>query len=97
MSAAPSAPKPVTLPQPRLDAVWKVVLLNDEVNLMPYVMHVLLQVFSMTREKAQEHMREAHETGRSIVWSGSRERAEHYLLLLNQWHLGALLECEDAR
>jgi ATP-dependent Clp protease adaptor protein ClpS len=97
MPTAPSAPKPVTLPQPRLDAVWKVVLLNDEVNLMPYVMHVLLQVFSMTREKAQEHMREAHETGRSIVWSGSRERAEHYLLLLNQWHLGALLECEDAR
>jgi ATP-dependent Clp protease adaptor protein ClpS len=92
---APTVPKPQTRPRPDLDAVWKVVLLNDEVNLMPYVMHVLMRVLSMSRETAQVHMEEAHKTGRSVVWIGVKEKAEHYVLLLNQWHLGAILE-QDA-
>jgi ATP-dependent Clp protease adaptor protein ClpS len=75
-----------------MDAAWKVVLINDDTNIMPYVTHVLMQIFSITREAAHEHMREAHETGRSVLWSGVRERAEHYVLLLNQWHLQAELE-----
>jgi ATP-dependent Clp protease adaptor protein ClpS len=94
MPEAPTLPSPATVTRPRqqLDAVWKVVLLNDEVNLMPYVMHVLMKVFTMSKPKAQQHMKEAHETGRSIVWTGAKEPAEHFVMKLNQWHLAAELE-----
>jgi ATP-dependent Clp protease adaptor protein ClpS len=92
MPVAPTTPTPEIQPHPILDSLWKVVLLNDDVNLMPYVMHALVKVFSMSKEKAQQHMKEAHDTGRSIVWIGAKERAEHYVLMLNQWHLGAELE-----
>jgi ATP-dependent Clp protease adaptor protein ClpS len=92
MPQAPATPKPSIQPRPALDGIWKVVLLNDDVNLMLYVMHVIMKVFSVSKEKAQQHMNEAHETGRSIVWTGTKERAEHYVLLLNQWHLTAELE-----
>jgi ATP-dependent Clp protease adaptor protein ClpS len=31
------------------------------------------------------------------VWSGARERAEHYAFALQQWHLTVILESDEAR
>lgn len=71
---------------------WRVVVLNDPVNLMSYVVLVFRKVFGYNESTARKHMLEVHEEGRSIVWSGLREQAEHFAFVLHQWHLTAILE-----
>ena len=75
-----------------LDLPWQVVVHNDPVNLMTYVTMVFQKVFGFTREKAEKHMLEVHRQGRSIVWSGMRERAELYVQQLHGYLLLATLE-----
>ncbi len=75
-----------------LDLPWQVVVHNDPVNLMSYVTMVFQKVFGFTREKAEKHMLEVHREGRSIVWSGMRERAELYVQQLHGYLLLATLE-----
>lgn len=71
---------------------WNVVVHNDPVNLMSYVTMVFQRVFGLPREKAEQHMLEVHQRGRSILWSGMRERAELYVQQLHQHLLLATLE-----
>jgi ATP-dependent Clp protease adaptor protein ClpS len=75
-----------------LDLPWQVVVHNDPVNLMTYVTMVFQKVFGFTREKAEKHMLEVHRQGRSIVWSGMRERAELYVQQLHGYLLLATIE-----
>jgi ATP-dependent Clp protease adaptor protein ClpS len=75
-----------------LDLPWQVVVHNDPVNLMSYVTMVFQKVFGFTLEKAEKHMLEVHQQGRSIVWSGVRERAELYVQQLHGYLLLATLE-----
>jgi len=75
-----------------LDLPWQIVVHNDPVNLMTYVTMVFQKVFGFTREKAEQHMLEVHQQGRSIVWSGVRERAELYVQQLHGYLLLATLE-----
>lgn len=78
-----------------LDPVWRVVVLNDPVNLMNYVVMVFRKVLGFEESRAVRHMREVHEKGRSIVWSGNRERAEIYAYQLQHWRLQTMLERDD--
>ena len=71
---------------------WNVVAHNDPVNLMSYVTMVFQKVFGCSQEKARHHMLEVHQKGRSIVWSGGREPAEHYVQQLHGYLLLATLE-----
>jgi ATP-dependent Clp protease adaptor protein ClpS len=75
-----------------IDVPWNVVVHNDPVNLTTYVTHVFQKVFGYTRTKAQKHMLEVHQLGRSIVWTGNRERAEAYIEQLHGYLLLATLE-----
>lgn len=75
-----------------LDLPWQVVVHNDPINLMSYVTMVFQKVFGFTHEKAERHMLEVHQKGRSIVWSGVRERAELYVQQLHGYLLLATLE-----
>src|ERR1700693_5299760 len=75
-----------------LDLPWLVVVHNDPVNLMSYVTMVFQRVFGYPREKAERHMLEVHQNGRSILWSGVRERAELYVQQLHGYLLLATLE-----
>ena len=81
-----------TRPKEGLDVPWQVVVHNDPVNLMTYVTMVFQRVFGYPREKAEEHMLEVHQKGRSILWSGVRERAELYVQQLHGYLLLATLE-----
>ena len=74
------------------DVPWQVVVHNDPVNLMTYVTMVFQKVFGYPREKAERHMLEVHQKGRSILWSGMRERAELYVQQLHGYLLLATLE-----
>jgi ATP-dependent Clp protease adaptor protein ClpS len=75
-----------------LDLPWLVVVHNDPVNLMTYVTMVFQRVFGLSREKAERHMLEVHQQGRSVLWSGMRERAELYVQQLHGYLLLATLE-----
>jgi ATP-dependent Clp protease adaptor protein ClpS len=76
---------------------WHVVVLNDPVNLMSYVVMVFKKVLGFDETRARKHMLEVHEQGRSLVWSGHREQAEAYVFSLQQWHLTAVLESHETR
>src|ERR1700755_1026528 len=75
-----------------LDVPWQVVVHNDPVNLMSYVTMVFQRVFGYPREKAERHMLEVHQNGRSILWAGMREPAELYVQQLHGYLLLATLE-----
>ncbi len=74
---------------------WSVVVHNDPVNLMSYVTLIFRKVFGFPREKAERHMLEVHQKGRSIVWSGGREQAEFYVQQLHSHLLLATIERGD--
>ncbi len=75
-----------------LDLPWNVVVHNDPVNLMSYVTMVFQKVFGYPKEKAEIHMMEVHRDGRSILWSGVRERAELFVQQLHGYLLLATIE-----
>ncbi len=91
------APSTATATATRPADVWHVVVLNDPVNLMSYVVMVFKKVFGFDEVRARKHMLEVHEQGRSVLWSGERERAEAYVFTLQQWHLTAVLETHETR
>lgn len=78
-----------------LSTPWNVVVHNDPINLMSYVTMVFRRVFGYSKDKAEMHMREVHYKGRSIVWSGNREKAEFYVQELHTYLLKATLERPD--
>jgi ATP-dependent Clp protease adaptor protein ClpS len=95
--ATTTAPSPAaeTREKETVAGTWRVVVLNDPVNLMSYVVTVFRKVLGFDEPTARKHMLEVHEQGRSVVWSGLRERAEHYAFTLQQWHLSAVLESDE--
>ncbi len=98
-SASPfhkTAPESSPETQVAKEPPWNVVVLNDPVNLMSYVVMVFRRVFGYDLEKARRHMLEVHQLGRSVLWTGEREKAEHFVYTLQQWQLTSVLE-KDAR
>jgi len=81
-----------TRAEEELDLAWHVVVHNDPVNLMSYVTMVFQRVFGYPRDRAERHMLEVHQKGRSILWSGMRERAELYVQQLHGYLLLATIE-----
>lgn len=88
--------QPAAATKVRPETPWRVVVLNDPVNLMSYVVMVFKKVFGYDERRARRHMLEVHEKGRSVVWAGAREPAEAYVFTLQQWHLTAVLEADES-
>jgi ATP-dependent Clp protease adaptor protein ClpS len=89
------APKTGTEAKVQTEGMWKVIVLNDPVNLMSYVVMVFRRVFGYDENKARKHMLEVHEQGRSVLWAGPRERAEAYAYTLQNWQLNSVLEKDE--
>ena len=75
-----------------LDVPWNVVVHDDPVNLMGYVTWVLMKIFGYEEKKAAAMMMQVHQLGRSIVWTGQREKAEFYVQQLQAHLLQTSLE-----
>ncbi|MBC8347863.1 MAG: ATP-dependent Clp protease adaptor ClpS [Verrucomicrobia bacterium] len=88
-------PEVETEEQDELLRPWKVLVVNDPVNLMSYVVMVFRKVFGYDETQATHHMKEVHELGRSVLWIGEREQAEGYVYQLHRWRLQASLEKDD--
>ncbi len=78
--------------QVSLDVPWNVIVHDDPVNLMHYVTFVLMKIFGYDEKKATILMMQVHKSGRSIVWSGEREKAEFYVQQLQAHQLKTSLE-----
>lgn len=75
---------------------WNVIVHNDPINLTDYVTMVFMRVFGYPRPKAETLMLEVHNNGRSLVWSGGHEQAEHYVHQLHGYQLLATMEKSGA-
>lgn len=72
--------------------MWNVVVWDDPVNLMSYVVWVFRSLFGHDETKATELMLDVHHKGRAIVNSAPRERAELDVTRLHHHGLWATLE-----
>lgn len=96
MIEAPAAvPEESTEPRSGLEPGFLVICWNDPVNLMDYVTHVFQIVFAWPRQKAEKHMLQVHEQGKSILVRESMEKAEHYVHQLQKYSLHATMEREE--
>ena len=75
-----------------LEPGYQVICWNDPVNLMDYVTHVFQVVFGWKRKKAEKHMLEVHNNGRSLLTRESLEKAEFYVHQLQIYNLHATME-----
>jgi ATP-dependent Clp protease adaptor protein ClpS len=81
-----------TLEATSLDVPWNVVVHDDPVNLMNYVTWVFVKVFGYSQIRATKLMMEVHQAGKSIVWTGAKERAELYTQQLQGFQLKTSME-----
>ena len=81
-----------TLETTQIDVPWNVIVHDDPVNLMGYVTLVLMKIFGYDEKKAAVLMMQVHQLGKSIVWSGEREKAEFYTQQLQAHQLKTSLE-----
>jgi ATP-dependent Clp protease adaptor protein ClpS len=77
------------------ERAWIVVVWNDPVNLMRYVVYVFQKLFGFTREKATKLMLQVHNEGRAVVSTGTREKCEGDVARLHAHGLWATLQRED--
>ncbi len=87
---------PVQLPDSDIDLdvdrAWNVIVWDDPVNLMDYVVYVFQKLFGYSEAKATKLMLEVHNEGRSVVVSGPREKAEIDCHRLHHYGLWATIE-----
>jgi ATP-dependent Clp protease adaptor protein ClpS len=91
MSAAPSTPtreRPTRDTGGRTGDAWRVIVLNDNHNTFEGVAAALASTLpGVTYERGLALANRIHVSGLAIVWSGHRERAEHYWELLKEYGL----------
>jgi ATP-dependent Clp protease adaptor protein ClpS len=74
------------------DKPWIAIVWNDPINLMSYVTHVFMTVFSYPKAKAEKLMLDVHHRGKAVVSSGTRERMELDVHTLHGYGLWATLQ-----
>lgn len=101
----PATESPLLLPETQEETSAKskdakapaylVIVWNDPVNIMGFVTHVFQKVFGWDRKKAEKHMLEVHEEGKSVVARENQERAEAYVHQLQAYSLHATMEVDQ--
>jgi len=84
--------RPEVAERPGVDRPWQVVVWNDPVNLMSYVVWVFRKLFGHSESEATRLMLQVHHEGRAVVSSGPLEKAESDCHRLHHHGLWATLE-----
>jgi len=94
---APPETEKKNKPDPKAlrDRGYLVICWNDPVNLMDYVTHVFQVVFGWPKAKAERHMLQVHQAGKSLLARESFEKAEHYVHQLQGFGLHATMERDE--
>lgn len=71
---------------------WNVIVWDDPVNLMSYVVYVFRKVFGYPEPVARKLMLDVHHKGKALVASEPREMAEFYVRQLHAHGLQATME-----
>ena len=74
------------------DKPWIVIVWDDPVNLMTYVVLVFRRLFGFSKEKATRLMLQVHNEGKAVVASGTREEAEYDCQRLHEHGLWATVQ-----
>jgi ATP-dependent Clp protease adaptor protein ClpS len=85
-------PQVVTAEQVETELPWQVVVWDDPVNLMSYVVMVLRRVFGFERARAERLMLQVHHEGSAVVATEPREQAELHVAQLHGYGLLATME-----
>lgn len=75
-----------------LEPGYLVICWDDPVNLMDFVTHVFQAVFAWAKPKAEFHMLQVHNQGKSVLTRESLEKAEHFVHQLQKYSLHATME-----
>ena len=75
-----------------IDPLWDVIVWDDPVNLMSYVVLVLRRVFGYEPAIARRLMLQVHNEGRATVATETREVAEFHVAQLHGHGLNATME-----
>jgi len=93
--ATTTVPAPVKTPDKQEHVVrdfgWNVVVWNDPITLMSYVVLILRRLFGYDHETATKLMLQVHNEGRAVVASQPREQAEVSVAQLHGFGLQATL------
>ena len=92
MTAPVESWSPVDESETDADTPWVVLVWNDPINLIPYVMFVFQKLFGYSRAKAEALTMDVHEKGRAVVSSGTREKAELDVFRLHEHGLWATMQ-----
>jgi len=71
---------------------WKVLLWNDPVNVMSFVVGVLQEVLKCTEAEADRYMLTAHVEGKAAVFTGTQDEATAIAAELSSYSLWATTE-----
>jgi len=74
------------------DAPWIVIVWNDPINLMSYVVLVFQKLFGYSREKATHLMLQVHYDGKAVVANGTRDQCEADVTRLHAYGLWATMQ-----
>lgn len=99
MTAAPTLPDlapertddPSGEERDQRDLPWNVIVWNDPVTLMSYVVFVLRKLFGHDEATATHLMMQVHKEGRAVVATGPREKSESDVHRLHAHGLQATL------
>jgi len=78
------------------DVPWILIVWNDPINLMNYVVHVFRTYFGYSRDEAERLMMLVHNEGRAVVASGNREEMERHAQAMHEYGLQASIAKDDA-
>ena len=96
MTAGSTAPVEVERPAEEEivepDVPWIVIVWNDPINLMSYVVFVFQKLFGYPRAQATKLMLDVHHKGRAVVSNGTREKAELDVFRLHEHGLWATMQ-----
>lgn len=84
--------EPVGADEVITDRPWLVIVWDDPVNLMTYVVHVFQKLFGYSKRRATKLMLQVHQEGKSAVAHGTREKAEGDVARLHAKGLWATME-----
>jgi ATP-dependent Clp protease adaptor protein ClpS len=93
-----SAVAPVEVDRPSDDTIiepdipWVVIVWNDPINLMSYVVYVFQKLFGYSREVATKLMLDVHHKGKALVSHGSKEKCEFDVARLHAHGLWATMQ-----
>ena len=92
MTTATPVRSPEVEDRDQTEAPWVVIVWDDPVNLMDYVVFVFQEVFGFPKSKAKKLMLQVHNEGKATVFSGAREQAELNVQRLHTYGLWATME-----